>query len=51
MDKTGKIGEPCGVLTAESSGSERILLNLRQTLLSERKEVHQLTISGAKIRS
>jgi hypothetical protein len=50
-ERTGEIGDPWGVPTSESIGSESAPLNLRRTLLSARKDSHHLTISGAKPKS
>jgi hypothetical protein len=50
VDRTGETGEPCGVPTAKSNGSEARPLNLRRTVRFVRKDRHQLTGSGAKPR-
>ena len=50
-ERTGKIGEPCGVPRSRSLSSERALLNLSQTLLSLRKDSVQPWISDGKLRS
>ena len=43
MERTGEIGEPWGVPTSETIGSDRMPLNLRRTLLSARKELRRST--------
>src|SRR5712672_699477 len=51
VERTGEIGEPCGVPPSERNGSEVWLLNFRQTERSERKDFVHETISSAKPRS
>src|SRR5258708_37618877 len=50
-DRTGEIGDPWGVPTVNSNGSDVLPLNWSLTVRSLRKEQHQLTISGGKPRS
>jgi len=51
VERTGNIGEPCGVPTMKSKGSDVLPLNLSLTVRSFRKDLHHLTSSGAKPRS
>ena len=46
-DRTGEIGEPCGVPTNDGKGSESPPLNFNLTDRSTRKDRVQLTSSGA----
>src|SRR5258707_5735633 len=50
-DSTGETGDPWGVPTVKSNGSDVLPLNRSLTEWSLRKERHQLTISGGKPRS
>jgi hypothetical protein len=50
MDRTGNTGEPCGVPTLKSKGSNVRLLNLSVTVRSARKELHHRTSPGMKLR-
>src|SRR5229473_650489 len=50
-DSTSETGDPWGVPTVKSNGSDILLLNRSLTEQSLRKEWHQPTISGGKPRS
>ena len=51
VEGTGDTGEPCGVPTIYSKGSDILPLNLSLTVWSFRKDLHHLTSSSANPKS